>query len=313
MDSDFKRYPIPENINIALCVIVLPVTWFLLWTASHRSVGWVLLAAWAFSLINNTPFGLLHESVHGIFSKSRIKNDVFGMLCAAAFPTSFVLQTIAHLGHHRRNRTDKDLYDYYLPTQSRWLRNVWLYAGNLFGLYWFFIPISTMLYFLAPWLFGSRWFIQGPARYLGFESYVEEIGQHPKSRIWGECFLAVLYQGMLYWMLDLNWKGWLLCHWTFAVHWSALQYVDHAWSPRDIVNGAWNLKVWPITRAIALNYHFHLAHHRHPWVPWIHLPKFVDPNEPQPTFWSIYFSLWGGTRPAPPMVEQSAVPIVPQS
>jgi fatty acid desaturase len=265
----------------------------------------MLVAAWLFSLVNNTPFSLLHEAVHGIFSRHRWRNELFGVLCAAAFPTSFTLQRVAHLGHHRRNRTDAELYDYRLPHQSKALRNFWLYAGNLFGLYWFCIPFSTLLYLLAPWVYTSPRFVEGPARWLGFEAYVKEIAQFDKGRIWLECLLAVLYQASLWWMLDLSWQGWLLCHWAFALHWSALQYVDHAWSPRHVVEGAWNLKVLPISSALALNYHYHLAHHRAPTVPWIHLPSQVDPLAPQPTFWSIYFSLWGGTRPAPPMAQDS--------
>ena len=299
--SETETYPIPEKINIAIYILILPMTWALLWVGSHATLPYALLAAWAFSIVNNTPFSLMHEAVHGTFSNNRFRNNLFGVLSAVMFPTSFTIQKIAHLGHHKRNRTDRELYDYYLPTQSKRLRDFWLYAGNLFGLYWFMIPFSCLIYLVAPWLYTSRWFIQGPARHLGFEPYVEEIAQHSKLKIWLECLLALVYQVVLFRALDLNWQGWLLCHWAFALHWSALQYVDHAWSPRDIINGAWNLKVLPVSRAFALNYHYHLAHHRFPKLPWIHLPKFVDPKERQPTFWSIYFSLWGGTRPAPPM------------
>ncbi|MDH3281003.1 MAG: fatty acid desaturase [Gammaproteobacteria bacterium] len=301
MRSDIERCPIPEKRNIAIFLVALPATWGLLWLGSHGSLGWALLAAWAFALVNHTPFSLLHEAVHGVFSRNRARNDLFGTLSATAFPTSFTLQKIAHLGHHRRNRTDEELYDYYLPNQSKALRNFHLYAGNLLGFYWFCIPASNLIYLLAPWLYASRWFVEGPARYLGFEPYVREIGQHSPGRIWAECLLAFSYQALLWWVLDLTWQGWLLCHWAFALHWSALQYVDHAWSPRDVARGAWNLKVLPVTRALALNYHYHLAHHRHPAVPWVYLPRLVDPKEPQPTFWRIYFSLWRGTRPAPPM------------
>ena len=112
---DTERYAIPEKRNIAIFLAALPATWGLLWLASHGSLGWALLAAGAFSLVNHTPFSLMHEAVHGVFSRNRARNDFFGTLCAPAFPTSFTLQTIAHLGHHRRNRTDEDLYDYYLP------------------------------------------------------------------------------------------------------------------------------------------------------------------------------------------------------
>ena len=305
MQPDFEKFPIPENANIAIFFGALPLTWGLLWVASHASLGWSLFAAWVFSLANHLPFSLLHEAVHDVFSTNKFRNTLFGTLSAAAFPTSFAMQKIAHLGHHRRNRTDQDLYDYYLPTQSKSSRNFGLYAGNLIGLYWFCIPLSNLIYLLAPWLYSSRWFAERPAKALGFEPYVKEIAQYPKLRIWIECLLAFSYQTLLWWALDLNWQGWLLCYWAFALHWSALQYVDHAWSPRDIINGAWNLRVLPISRVFSLNYHYHLVHHRFPWLPWIHLPKLLDPNEPQPTFWSIYFSLWGGVRPAPPMVRQA--------
>lgn len=301
------NYSNPEKCNIAIFLIVLPVTWGLLWLGSHGPLGWALLAAWAFAFVNHTPFSLLHEAVHGVFSSNRRRNDLFGTLSAAAFPTSFTLQKIAHHGHHRRNRTDKEIYDYYLPNQSRVLRNFQLYAGNLMGFYWFCIPVSNLVYLLFPWLYVSRWFIEGPARLLGFEPYAREIQQHSQTRIWAECLLAFSYQLLLWWLLDLTWQGWLLCHWAFALHWSALQYVDHAWSPRDVMNGAWNLKVSSVARALALNYQYHLAHHRHPQVPWVHLPKFVDPAEPQPTFWRIYLRLWGGTRPAPPMGAPSSL------
>jgi fatty acid desaturase len=150
-------------------------------------------------------------------------------------------------------------------------------------------------------LYTSRAFIEGPARHLGFEPYIREIAQHSILKIWLECFLALSYQVAIWWALDLTWQGWLLCYWAFALHWSALQYVDHAWSQRDVVNGAWDLKVLPITRALALNYHYHLAHHRHPQAPWTELPALVDQSEQRPTFWRVYFRLWGGTRPAPPM------------
>lgn len=304
--------PIPEKRNLAIFFIVLPTTWWLLWSASHSTFLYMFLAAWAYALLHNTIFSLLHEAAHGVLSNNRFRNDFFGIVSAAAFPTSFTMQKIAHLGHHERNRTDKELYDYYLPSESKVMRNIWMYGGNLFGLYWFMIPLSNLLILVAPTYFTSERFIHGPAKALGFESYLEEIAQYSITRIWFECLLALGYQVALYYLLDLSWQGWLLCHWFFALHWSALQYVDHAWSPRDVINGAWNLKVLPLSRLLALNYHYHLAHHRHPQVPWIYLPLYVNANEPQPTFWSIYSTLWGGVRPAPPMYSPAQFPFKAQ-
>ncbi len=296
-----KKNAIPGKLNLLLMVSVFAITILLLWTASHAPFSLALIAAWLFSIFNNTAFSLLHESVHGIFSKNHKLNEIAGKILAVLFPTSLTLQRIAHLGHHQRNRTDQELYDYYLPTQSRTLRNIWLYGGNLLGFYWFLVLLSNFIYLVAPWIYISKWFRRGPARYLGFEPFVKEIAQHPPLVIWSECLLAFTFHFALFWLLDLTIAGWLLCYWAFALHWSALQYVDHAWSPRNIINGAWNLKVSALSRALALNYHYHLAHHQHPQLPWIHLPHFVDKSAKQPGFWQIYFSLWKGVKLAPPM------------
>lgn len=293
--------PIPTRLNLALLAMAMPLTWGLLWVGTHGVWGWRLVAAFLFAFAAHLPFSLLHEAVHGIFSPHRFVNEGAGVLAGAMFPTSFSLQRIAHLGHHQRNRTDAELYDYHLPHQSRILRALWLYAGNLMGIYWFMIPLNTLVYLVAPSLVMSRWFAEGPANVLGFGPYVSDLASGPKLRMWGECLGAVAYQVGLAWALKLSWQGWFLCHGAFALHWSALQYVDHAWSARDVIHGAWNLKVFPPVRWFALNYHLHLAHHRHPQLPWIHLPAAVRPEDPRPTFWEIYRSLWRGTRPAPPM------------
>ena len=288
-------------INFLILFLSLALTWLCLWVASH-SVWWlVMLAAWFFSLVNMLPFSLMHEAVHGVGSSSKTKNYLLGLIGGVAFGTSVTMQTVAHLGHHKRNRTDDELYDYYLPTQSKGMRNFWLYAGNLFGLYWFCIPFSNAIYLMAPWAYRSKLFVNKIAPALGFGPYVNDLAELPVSNVWCEVALVFVYQAILWWLLDITWQGWLLCYWFFALHWSALQYVDHAWSARDIVNGAWDLRVSAPARWLALNYHYHLAHHQHPKEPWIRLPALMDKKMLQPSFWEIYFSLWKGVRPAPPM------------
>lgn len=301
MPNSAEKFPIREGKNLLILLVTLPATWGLLWLASHGSLGYALLAAWLFSLINNTPFSLMHEAVHGIFSGNKSRNTLFGILCAATFPTSFSMQRVAHLGHHRRNRTDLELYDYYLPSQSRLLRNLWLYTGNLLGLYWWSVALSNLLYLLAPWAYRSRFFVQRWAPALGFGPYIAELAALPAARIWGEIALAFSYQILVFYCLDLDLLWTLGCYGAFALHWSVLQYADHAWSARNIRDGAWNLKVLPPSRWIALNYHYHQAHHQHPEAPWYALPQLIDPASPQPSFWRIYFGLWMGARPAPPM------------
>lgn len=291
----------PGLLNIFLLILALATSWACLWAASHLPWGYALIGAWLFSHVNNTPFALMHEAVHGIGTKSQGLNHMLGIVSGWTFPTSFSMQRLAHIGHHERNRTDQELYDYYLPTQSRRVRNIWLYAGNLLGLYWWCVIIGNVLYFLAPWAWRSQVFVKKIAPALGFGPYVEDLAKLPAASVWSEIALAFGYQAAIFYVLDLNVAGFLLCNMAFALHWSVLQYADHAWSARDVRNGAWNLRVLPPFRWIALNYHYHLAHHQHPQVPWYDLPKWVDPHMRQPSFWRVYFSLWKGVRPAPPM------------
>lgn len=288
-------------LNFTVLAVSLSLSWLLLWAASHLGFGYALIAAWLFSLVNNTLFALMHEAVHGIGAPSERTNRFLGVIAGWAFPTSFLMQRTAHIGHHQRNRTDEELYDYYLPHQSKRVRNVWLYAGNLFGLYWWSVVFSNLVYLTLPWVYRSRFFAGRVAPALGFGPYVADIVKLPAVAVWTEVAFAFGYQALLFRWLDLTVPGTVLCYWAFALHWSVLQYADHAWSTRDTLRGAWNLRVLAPFRWIALNYHYHQAHHGHPQVPWYELPKWVSDTEPQPSFWRIYFSLWKGVRPAPPM------------
>ncbi|WP_435954720.1 fatty acid desaturase family protein [Dryocola sp. BD626] len=288
-------------INTGLLVLSLTLSGSCLWVVSHAPWYWAITGIWFFALINNMPFAIMHEAVHGVAAESRWANRLIGVIAGWAFPMSFLLQRKAHLDHHNHNRTDRELYDYFLPNQLRWLRNSWLYLGNLFGFYYFCVVLGNAIWLVAWWFYRSTFFVKRVAPVLGFGSQVAELAALPVFAVWCELALAFTWQAILFWLLDLNILAYTACLWGFALHWSALQYVNHAWSRRDVKNGAWNLKVLPLSRWLALNYHFHLAHHQHPAAPWYELPSLVD-DQPRPTFWRIWFSLWrNGVRPAPPM------------
>lgn len=288
-------------LNSILLIFSMTAAAACLWGVSHLAWYYALPALIGFMLINNMPFAILHEAVHGVAARSAAGNRAIGIIAAWAFPTSFTLQRRAHLNHHKNNRTDKELYDYYLTDQPRWLRNIWMYGGNLLGLYYFCVLLGNLLWFIAPGVYRSQVFVTKIAPALGFGSQVPELAKLPPLTIWSELLGAFLWQALLFWALDLSAAGYLLCLWAFALHWSALQYADHAWSRRDVMNGAWNLKVLPVSRWLALNYHCHLAYHQHPQAPWYELPSLVD-DQPRPTFWRVYFTMWRyGVRPAPQM------------
>src|SRR4029450_2582430 len=161
---------------------------------------------------------LLHECGLGSFSPARRLNDAAGLLFAAFFPTAFTIQPASHLGHHRRNRTDLELYDYFLPHQSHWQKTYWIYC-LLTGFYWAIIPVAGLVYAACPFVFRSRRFQDGPAKWWGFREFVRDIADEPIARVWSEAAFSVAWQVLLWQVLDLGWTGWLACYWAFGLNW----------------------------------------------------------------------------------------------
>lgn len=300
--DNYIKYSQPNVIlNIILAVLSYSANIFLLICATKASTWYfALIYAILFSFTNNTVFGLLHESVHRSFSKNKIINDSFGRISAAFFPTGFHLQRGFHLGHHRRNRTDAEMFDLYYEHDNMILKNFQWYS-TLTGLYWLSVPLAALLYLFFPGFFKLSIFNRNNK--FGYQSGSEEMFssiEKEKSPIVAraECLFSFAFQIGLFYIFDLSWDRWLLCYFLFGLNWGALQYADHAWSKRDIIYGAWNLKIPTLIRWIFLNYHLHLAHHVNPSIPWIHLPKYMNKNDPSPNFFTIYFKMWLGPRPA---------------
>ena len=297
-----EKYPIPGAKNLLLLGIVTLANCSLLVVASRSENAWSLLVcAVLFSFSANTMFALLHEAVHGIFHSISWVNNWAGRWAAAFFPTSFNLQKSYHLTHHRNNRTEHERFDYVQPGEVLWLKYAQWYS-ILTGFYWIVSVLGVLLYLLIPSgaIRHSRASAGSTvARQTAATAYLGALGNLPSWKIKLEIIFALLIQASMFILLDLTVTGWLVCYLAFGLNWSSLQYADHAFSKLSVRDGAWNLSVNPLFRALFLNYHLHLAHHRYPNVPWVYLPQLVNKDEPQPSFLKIWLSMWKGPRPLP--------------
>lgn len=273
----------------------------LLWLAVHAgstlaSIGAVI----AFAFLGNTTFSLLHEAVHGKFDRDPARNRVAGHISAAFFPTSFTLQTVLHLTHHRNNRSEVERFDYIGPEENVPLKTVQWFT-ILTGLYWLSIPLFWVFYCffgsLIPWhrLMPSEGRF---ARQTSAGAFLDSARALPIGRIRIELAASVAVQAGLVWLLGLTWQSWLTCYFAFGLMWSSLQYADHAFSVLDRHEGAWNLKVSRLTHAMFLNYHDHLEHHRDIAVRWQDLP--ASAGEQRGWGWlAMLYLMWRGPRLLP--------------
>jgi fatty acid desaturase len=294
-----KEFPLPGRLNLLISFLtVVTCAALLYWTERQTTWWFFLLGAVLFSFAGNTAFSMLHEAVHGLAHKNRRVNNNIGRVMAALFPTSFTMQQLYHLGHHRRNRTDAEMFDLYYPGDNLFLKKFIIF-GTVFGIYWTTPFISCLLFLINPrWVLSSDF---KDSKFMQSISASHMLGGLEKalaktSVVRAEIVFMLLFQAMLFVLLGLSWTTWFACYLAFAINWGSLQYADHVGSKRDIREGAWNLKVNPIAQKVFLNYHLHLVHHRYPNLPWIHLPKLVRHEDPMPTYAAKLWEFLTGPR-----------------
>lgn len=307
MSKLHEKYPIPDRLNIAIIGICSVVHLSLLWLGSYTSSGWILLIVCILFAVNLIPaYSLIHEAEHGLLLSNSKLNYWGGVYLSFLFFAPFSFLRKCHLNHHSHNRTDYEMWDLYYEHQNRWSKHGYLYL-IMMGMTWILIAVATVLFCIAPWLVHSRLFtwnrdIRGLI-----------IGTDHKrilSRTIRESWFVVILHILVFLLLNLEFQSFLFMYLTHGFLWSSQNYVNHAFSPRDIINGAHNHRMNPIFRFLYLNFHLHLAHHQNPKIPWLHLKKFVDEDAGRFSYWKTYLRLWKGPEltdePSPvPLKEES--------
>ena len=288
-----EQYKIPDRINIVITILCTCAYFALLWTASHvHEYRWILLCGFLFAVMMVPVYSLIHEAEHGIINSNEVVNDIMGRWLSILFIAPYTFFKHCHLKHHKKNRTDEEMWDLYYEHQDKRKRYGTLY-GMMIGIGYFSMWLAVILYAFAPRLIYTRFFYSNK-EIAGFIKGSDRIDKVAKSR-W-ESIVAIVFQVTLFFILDLNWAPWLI---LFAMHgflWSSQNYVNHAFSPRDIINGAHNLKIPKWLKFIYLNFNLHLAHHQNPKIPWIHLPSFIRQGKGRISFFRNYLRLWKGPR-----------------
>jgi fatty acid desaturase len=108
--------------------------------------------------------------------------------------------------------------------------------------------------------------------------------------------VLLLHAGILWWTQIPVWK-YALVYFGFGFSWSAMQYVHHFETPREVLSGARNLRFVGWIDALWLHHNWHLAHHQHPNVPWCYLPSLArqDSQGRDSLLWH-YARMWRGPR-----------------
>jgi fatty acid desaturase len=286
--------PIPDRLNACLTAGVFTAAVGLLWLGSWVESWYLVLGVGvAFSYLLLSNYALLHEAAHGNLHSSPRLNYLLGLAAGLLFSMPLSLIRSTHQGHHLRNRTDFEMFDLYYPTDNRLLKYGQWYS-ILCGLFWPIVPVGALLFAVCPAFLRTR-----PFRTARSSSYL--LGDVRGAALWairGEVLLIAGFFAALFVLLGLRWPNTLVLYACFALNWSTRQYVGHAFTRRDVIEGAWNLRHNRLMTWVLLHGEYDLNHHRRPDVPWYYLPRLSPPGEVRPSYLRHYWRQWLGPRPA---------------
>jgi len=284
--------PVPNRLNLLLVMIVFVLATGLLWLGSHVEKWWAVLGTGIlFSYVLLTNYALLHEGSHGNLQTSARRNYWLGVIAGILFPMPFTAMRSTHQGHHDFNRTEREMFDLYQPGDNRLLKYIRWY-GILCGFFWPLVPLGAIIFSLTPgklrdWIFGrdqARGYLVG------------SIAGEAVGRVRLETFLTIVFFAAAFWLLHLRWQNTLILYACFAFNWSTRQYIGHAFSKLDVIEGAWNLRHNRFMSLVLLHGEYDLSHHRHPEISWYYLPRLSPSDKAQPNYVKQYWRQWLGPR-----------------
>jgi fatty acid desaturase len=288
-----SEHPLPARLNLAIAAAQIAAMLAMLAATGMVGSPWALaLLALGYALVMNSGYAMLHEAEHGLLHDNRTLNDAVGAVLALFFPAPFHLLRQGHIGHHLRNRSDDEAFDFYFEGESRLWKTLQLY-GILTGFFYLTVVLGNVIALLHP-----RWL---KARWGDFDRPTRALLDSLNPRYFRLIRLEALAVFALHagWMLLWNAPAWkyLLLPASFGVLWSALQYVHHFGTERDVLKGARNLRTWKWLDALWLNHNWHRNHHGHPTVPWTRLPEIAAEGDGERgRLLTAYLRMWRGPR-----------------
>jgi fatty acid desaturase len=292
VDEQSRSCEIPEVVNAGVIAVqlVLIAASFL---AARTVSGWkLLLLAAGFGFLMNSVYSIIHEAEHRILFRNLALNEAAGAFMALLFPAPFHLLRQGHLGHHIRNRSDDEAFDLYFAEDNRLWKLTVMY-GILTGLYWLFVVAGNIAVLCMPFFYKREFWSFDRAA----QAFLRAYNWKYQGLIQLEAALAIgLHVGIVWW-LKIPISHYLLLYGCFGLFWSAMQYVHHYGTERDVLRGARNLWLPEPLDTLLLNHNFHRTHHENPTVPWTQLPRIGKQERGLEGFlpW-VYLKMWGGPR-----------------
>jgi len=142
-----------------------------------------------------------------------------------------------------RNRSDDEAFDLYFENDNRIWKFTVMY-GILTGFYWLFVAAGNIAVLCAPFFYRqSFWSFDRASR-----AFLQAYNWKYQPLIRLEAVLAIALHAGIVWTLHIPVLHYCALYAAFGFLWSAMQYVHHYGTERDVLHGARNLwlsRRWP--------------------------------------------------------------------
>ena len=292
---DMAHCAISGRLNLLPVALQMSAAFDIL-AAASRTLDRCLLAVLAigFAFVMQMGLCLAHEAVHRKVHLKRTINVGVGVLACVLFPGSLHFCEVAHLLHHRRNRSNDELEDYVLPGENPPIKRI-MYYLLISGLFWLLLPLSSIIVAIIS---RSRIRLPHPNKEVGeFRKFVQFPNGVKPGRVRRDLLVTAIVRAAAFPLLRLRLSSVAVWYAAFGFSWASPQYFYHVRTPRHAVPGALDIKLWGSLRGLHPSSNYHQTHHLAVWAPWNHLPS-IAPQHPKRGYRATLMHLW---QPAEPL------------
>lgn len=285
-----RVHEIPNAANAVILAMQLSIGGFCI--AECRTAnrwGCIVIGA-VFVLTLNSVYFAIHEAEHGLLFSNRRCNELAGTILSVLLPAPYTFIRSVHLAHHVHNRSDDEVFDLYFEEDPAWWKKLQFF-GILTGGFWLSLVAGNIALAMIP----MRWLSKAMELDRPSAAVIRYVNRRNQWWIRVEAWMVLLFHSTVCWLLGPLAIRYGLMYLVFGMSWSTLQYVHHYGTCRDVLRGAKNLRYgWPLD-VLWLNHGWHLTHHLHPTVSWLHLRRVAREDEPRvESLGSAYLKMWRG-------------------
>lgn len=227
-----------------------------------------------FALFNNTLWSFLHEAIHFKIHPDRAVNQAMGRALGVLYGSPFRALQVGHLMHHRFSRTELEQAEIFDPRSESWLRaRVGFHFRTLGGVYLRELLVPLIVFLPHDRL---RKFVELPSNQEGYAGEITRGLFNDRATLSQLRFDTLLIYASLAASAWIHGPAWPLLAAALALRALQVSFMDYAYhygSPTGDPAHGFNLRLPRAASVFLLNFNYHGVHHRHPSLPWQHLPE----------------------------------------